>query len=290
MAIKKMKMAVPNKGRLNERAVELLLKSGIDLGEDWGRKLCITVKELDLEIMFVRAQDIPAFIAAGAIDIGITGEDIVAESGYDIKKLLDLEFGFCRLSVAAPEVSGIRTAADIRNGARVATSFPNLTKKFFESIGREVSVIEVSGAAEIMPYLGVSDLIVDLVASGSTLKTNRLVEVAEIMDSQAAIYTSEVSYDYHDIEINDLVASIRSVIAAEDRKYLMADVPKGKLEQVQRMFPGIGGPTVLNIAGNDDMVAVHVVIGAKDVYKAVNDLKRIGAKGILSLSIERLVE
>jgi len=290
MAMEKIKMAVPNKGRLNERAVELLLRSGIDLGEDWGRKLCVTVKELDLEVMFVRAQDIPAFIAAGAIDVGITGEDIVAESGYKIKKLLDLEFGYCRLSVAAPELSCIKDAADIKNGMRVATSFPNLTKKFFRSIGRDVSVIEVSGAAEIMPYLGVSDLIVDLVASGSTLKTNRLVEVAKIMDSQAAVYTSGTSYERYSVEINDLVASIRSVIVAEDRKYLMADVPKSKLAQVQKMFPGIGGPTVLNIAGNDDMVAVHVVIGAKDVYKAVNDLKRIGAKGILSLSIERLVE
>ena len=284
------KMAVPNKGRLNERAVELLLKSGIDLGEDWGRKLYVTAKDQNIEVMFLRAQDIPAFIAAGAIDIGITGEDLAAESGYKIKKLMDLEFGFCRLSVAAPESSGIRDADDIRDGTKVATSFPNLTKKYFRTIGKDVTVIEISGAAEIMPYLGISDLIVDLVASGSTLKMNRLAEVSKIMDSQAAIYSSDASLKKNGAEISDVVASIKSAIIAEDRKYLMADVPKSKLAQVETILPGIGGPTVLNIAGNDKMVAVHAVICSKDVYKTVNDLKRLGAKGILTLSIDRLVE
>ena len=284
------KMAVPNKGRLNERAVELLIKSGIDLGEDWGRKLYVTAKEQDIEIMFIRAQDIPAFIATGAIDIGITGEDLTAESGYKIKKLMDLEFGICRLSVAAPEASGIKCMDDIPDGAKVATSFPNLTKKFFKKMNKNVSVIEVSGAAEIMPYLGISDMIVDLVASGSTLKMNRLLEVSKIMDSQAAIYSSDGSLKKHGAAITDVVASIKSVIAAEDRKYIMADVPKNKLSKVEKILPGIGGPTILNIAGNDKMVAVHAVIHSKDVYKAVNELERLGAKGILTLSIDRLVE
>ena len=284
------KMAIPNKGRLNERAVELLLKSGIDLGEEWGRKLYVMAKDQDIEVMFVRAQDIPAFIATGAIDIGITGEDLAAESGYKIKKLMDLEFGYCRLSVAAPEASGIRTAEDIPNGAKVATSFPNLTKKYFKSIGKDVSVIEISGAAEIMPYLGISDLISDLVASGSTLKMNRLIEVSKILDSQAAVYSSDASLKKFGGQITDVVASLKSVMAAEERKYLMANVPKKKLKEVQKVIPGIDGPTILNITGNDDVVAVHVVIRSKDVYNAVNDLKRLGAKGILTLSIDRLVE
>jgi ATP phosphoribosyltransferase len=284
------KMAVPNKGRLNERAVELLLKSGIDLGEEWGRKLYVTAKDQDIEVMFLRAQDIPAFIAAGAIDLGITGEDLAAESGYKIKKLLDLEFGYCHLSVAVPESSNIKKPEDIPDGGKAATSFPNLTKKYFKSIGKDVTVIEVSGAAEIMPYLGISDLIVDLVASGSTLKMNRLTEVSKIMDSQAAVYSSDQSMKKNGAQISDFVASIKSVMAAEERKYLMADVPKKKLKDVQEIIPGIGGPTVLNIAGNDEMVAVHVVILSKDVYNAVNDLKRLGAKGILTLSIDRLVE
>jgi len=170
------RMAIPNKGRLSERAIELLTKSGIDLGEDWGRKLYVKAKDQDIEVLFVRAQDIPAFIDSGAIDIGITGEDMVAESGYTLKKLKDLEFGICRLSIAAPESSGIDRFDDIPDGARIATSFPNVTNKFFRSKKKKVSIIEISGAAEIMPYLGISDMISDLIATGSTLKTNRLKE------------------------------------------------------------------------------------------------------------------
>ncbi|MDR3074616.1 MAG: ATP phosphoribosyltransferase [Candidatus Methanoplasma sp.] len=284
------KMAIPNKGRLNERAVELLSKSGIDLGEEWGRKLYVKAEDQNVEIIFVRATDIPAFIAAGAVDMGVTGEDLVAESGYKLRKLMDLEFGVCRLSVAAPESSGIKDVKDIPDGAKIATSFPNLTKEFFRSEGKDVSVIEISGAAEIMPYLGTADLISDLVASGSTLRMNSLAEVAKIMDTQAAIYTSDESFGKNSAEMMDVVDSVKSVIAAEDRKYLMADVPKNRLEQIQSMLPGIGGPTVLAIAGNDEMVAVHAVIRSKDVYRAVNDLKRLGGKGILLLSIDRLVE
>jgi ATP phosphoribosyltransferase len=284
------KLAVPNKGRLNERAVELLTKSGIALGEDWGRRLYVTASDQGLEIMFVRAQDIPAFINSGAIDFGITGEDMVAESGYKLKKLMDLEFGICRLSVAAPEASGIKSIDEVPDGTRIATSFPNVTEKFFKSKGKKVEVIEVTGAAEIMPYLGISDLISDLVATGSTLKMNRMVEIGTILNSQAAVFTSDKAYSAKKSEITDVVDSIKSVMAAEDKKYLMADVPVSKLKKVQEILPGIGGPTVLSIAGNDKMVAVHAVVNSADLYKAVNDLKKLGAKGILTLSIDRLVE
>ena len=284
------RMAIPNKGRLNERAVELLTKSGIDLGEDWGRKLYVKAKDQDVEIMFVRAQDIPAFIDSGTIDVGITGEDMVAESGYVLRNLFNLNFGICRLSIAVPESSGIDSFEDIPKGARIATSFPNVTEKFFRSKKKDITVIEVSGAAEIMPYLGISDMISDLVATGSTLKTNRLKEICTILDSQAAIFTSNKAFSSKMKEIVDVVDSIKSVMAAENRKYLMADVPKDIIDDVEKVIPGISGPTILNIAGNDKMVAVHAVVRSEDVYKVVNELKRLGAKGILSLSIDRLVE
>ncbi|MDR0791122.1 MAG: ATP phosphoribosyltransferase [Methanomassiliicoccaceae archaeon] len=284
-----LKMAVPNKGRLNERAVELLLRSGLDLGEGWGRRLYVNVQNQDIEVIFVRAQDIPEFVASGAIDIGITGADQVAESGEDLEKLLDLDFGHCRLSVAVPESSGIKSVSDITEECRVATSFPSLTKKFFASKKIKVNIINVSGAAEIMPYLGVSDIIVDLVSSGSTLKTNRLVTIADIIESQAVIVGNKGSIKNKREAVTGIVDSIKSVIVAENKKYLMADVPKTKLPDVQRMFPGMAGPTVMNIAGRDDMVAMHVVIDKKEVYDSVNALKKMGAKGILTLPIERLV-
>jgi len=284
-----LKMAVPNKGRLNERAVELLLKSGLDLGEEWGRKLYVNVKNQDIEVMFVRAQDIPVFVASGAIDIGITGIDQVAESGGDTECLLELDFGHCRLSVAVPEASGIKSVDDIKSGCRVATSFPNLTKKFFDSKKKKVDIVNVSGAAEIMPHMGISDIIVDLVSSGSTLKTNRLVSIADILASQAVVIGNKGSVKSKKDAVSGIVSSIKSVIDGENKIYLMADVPKDKLQDVQRMFPGVAGPTVMNIAGRDDMVAMHVVINKKDVYDSVNTLKRMGAKGILTLPIGGLV-
>jgi len=281
-----LKMAVPNKGRLNERSVELLLKSGLDLGEDWGRKLYVTAGNQDIEIMFVRAQDIPEFVSSGAVDLGITGKDQVIESGYDLDFMLDLEFGHCRLSVAVPEASGIRSPGDIPDGSRVATSFPNTAKRFFDSIKKKADIVIVSGAAEIMPYMGVSDIIVDLVSSGSTLKTNRLIEIERIVESQAVVVSRKGKKSK---EASDVVDSIKSVISAENRKYLMADVPKECLGEIQKLFPGMAGPTVMNIAGRDDMVAIHVVIDKTDVYRSVNELKGLGAKGILTLPIDRLV-
>lgn len=281
-----LKIAVPNKGRLNERAVELLVKSGLNLGEDWGRRLYVTIPDEDIEIMFVRAQDIPEFVSSGSVDMGITGYDQVVESGYQLDCLLELDFGHCRLSVAVPEASGVKAAKDIPDGSRVATSFPNIARNFFDSIGKKVNIITVSGAAEIMPYMGVADVIVDLVSSGSTLKTNRLIEVERIVESQAIVVSKK---DSRAKGLCDVVESIKSVMAAEDRKYLMADVPKDSLEKVQKLFPGMAGPTVMNIAGRDDMVAIHVVIDKNDVFKSVNELKRLGGKGILTLPIDRLV-
>ena len=284
-----LRMAVPNKGRLNERAVELLVKSGLDLGEEWGRKLYVKVKNKDIEIIFVRAQDIPSFVDSGAIDIGITGQDQIADAEADVEEILPLNFGHCRLSVAVPESCPYREVKDIPDGSRVATSFVNVTKKFFESIGKNVKIVQVTGAAEIMPYMNVSDFIVDLVSSGSTLKTNRLVEIHPILYSQAVAIANRESLKARNEEIYDIINAIKSVMNAESKKYLMADIPKSKLGDVQALFPGLAGPTVMNIAGREDMVAIHVVIDAKDIYDAVNSLQKLGGKGILTLPIDRLV-
>ncbi len=284
-----LRLGVPNKGRLNERAVDLLIRAGIDLGEDIGRRLYVKARNQDLEVIFVRAQDIPVFIAEGAIDFGITGLDETAESGRDLIRALDLQFGFCHLAVAVPDDSGIKDASQIKNGSRIATSFPNLTRQYFERLGIQVQIITVTGACEIMPYVGVSDYITDLVSTGSTLKTNRLREVGSIIESQAAIITSRKAMDQKGQAIQDIIDSLNSVMLAEDKKYLMADIPKDKLAEVEKIIPGIGGPTVLEIAGNPDFLAVHAVINTKDVFKTIADLKRLGTRGILTTPIERLV-
>ena len=284
-----LRLGVPNKGRLNERAIELLGRAGIDLGDDIGRKLYTKAINQDLEVIFVRAQDIPVFVAEGAIDIGITGIDETEESGKDLIKVLDLQFGYCHLAVAVPDGSGITDVSQIEDGSRIATSFPNLTRRYFEKLGKNVQILTVTGACEIMPYMGVSDYITDLVSTGSTLKTNRLREVASIIDSQAVVISTDKAMKNNREKIQDILDSFESVIIAENKKYLMADVPKAKLEDVRKIIPGIGGPTILEIAGSPDFVAVHAVIDGKDVFTTIAELKRLGAKGILTTPIERLV-
>ncbi|QHK17781.1 MAG: ATP phosphoribosyltransferase [Methanomassiliicoccales archaeon Mx-03] len=284
-----LKFGVPNKGRLNERTIELLAKAGIDLGEDVGRRLYVKARNQDIEVLFLRAQDIPEFVATGAIDIGITGQDQVAEAGAQIEQVLELRFGYCHMAVAVPEASGIKDASEIKDGSRIATSYPNIARRYFESLGKDVSVIVVTGAAEIMPYLGISDYIVDLVSTGSTLKMNRMIEAGRILDSQAAVFTSKQSMEKYGEQIEEIASSIQSVIDAENKRYIMADVPRDRLSDVERIIPGIGGPTILDIAGNSGFMAVHAVIDSDQTFHVIAELKKIGAKGILTTPIERLV-
>ena len=284
-----LKFGVPNKGRLNERTIELLAKAGIDLGEDVGRRLYVKARNQDIEVLFLRAQDIPEFVATGAIDIGITGQDQVAEAGAQIEQVLELRVGYCHMAVAVPEASGIKDASEIKDGSRIATSYPNIARRYFESLGKDVSVIVVTGAAEIMPYLGISDYIVDLVSTGSTLKMNRMIEAGRILDSQAAVFTSKQSMEKYGEQIEEIASSIQSVIDAENKRYIMADVPRDRLSDVERIIPGIGGPTILDIAGNSGFMAVHAVIDSDQTFHVIAELKKIGAKGILTTPIERLV-
>jgi ATP phosphoribosyltransferase len=282
-------LAVPNKGRLSERSVQILKQAGLEIEDSDDRKLFATVKKRDFAVMFVRASDIVSFVSKGAVDVGITGKDLVLEAGLDVKTVYDLNFGHCRLSVAAPDSLGIEDVKDIKDGSVIATSFPNMTKKYFAKVGKNIEITTISGAAEVTPHIGVADLIVDLVSSGSTLKVNHLKEIAVIARSNAVVIVNEDSYRKKREEIDELVAAIESVENAANKKYLMADVPTKSLEAVRKYLPGIAGPTVMNIAGRDDVVAVHVVIDKDKAYDAITKLKKLGATGILIVPIDRMV-
>ncbi len=284
-----LKLAVPNKGRLNERTVEILRQAGLEIENGAERKLYATVNHGDMSVLFLRAQDIVRFVHSGSVDMGITGWDIVLETDLEVEKMLDLDYGRCRLSVAAPEAAGYRTAKDIPDGSKVATSFPHMAGKFFDGLGKKVEIITVSGAAEVTPHLGVADVIVDLVSSGSTLKTNKLSEIAVIAESQAVLVASKKSLESRGTEMRELASAIESVLAAEGKRYLMADVPVDILDEVRSFLPGVAGPTVMNIAGREDIVAIHVVVDKSQIYDSVNRLKRIGATGILIVPIDRMV-
>jgi ATP phosphoribosyltransferase len=284
-----MRIALPNKGRLAEGAKDLLERAGLAL--DVRERALQAALGDDFTAIFVNARDIPEFVADGAADLGITGGDLVAESCRQVTTLLDLGFGRCRLAVAARDDAGITGIDDIPDGARVATVFPNLTRRYFGERDRVVQLVPVSGAAEIAPHLGVADVIVDLVSTGSTLKMNGLVEVAQILDSTAQLIVRTELLGGADggRRVRELVAALESVLRAQGKRYLMANVPKDSLPDIKRILPGINGPTILDVMNGGDFVAAHAVVDQRDIYRTIAALKEVGAQGILVTRIERLM-
>ena len=284
------RVAIPNKGRLSVAAKELLERAGLAFDITSERALQAALGG-EFVALFVRARDIPEFVADGAADLGITGRDLVAESGRDLESLLDLGFGRCRVVVAAREEADIARAEDVPAGARVATPFPRLTGMYFRGRGRDITVVPVSGAAEIAPHLGVADVIVDLVSTGSTLKVNGLREVATVLESTALLITRpELLRDAGRARsVNELVAALESVLRAQDKRYLMANVPRAALPEIKRILPGLRGPTIVDVLDGGVHVAAHAVVDARDVYRVIADLKGVGAEGILVTRIERLM-
>ncbi|AMW03817.1 ATP phosphoribosyltransferase [Gemmatimonas phototrophica] len=290
-----LRIALPNKGRLSEDTRELFNDAGLEVRSSGERALTASLGG-EFEAIFVRAQDIPEFVADGAADVGVTGWDLVNESGRDLSSHLDLGFGKCRLVVAAREESGIRSIEDIgRTGTRmrVATVFPNITRRFFEERGCPVDVVPVSGAAEIAPHLGIADIVVDLTSTGSTLRVNGLREVDIVLRSSAHLITAKGGPRQGDPErkqeLDDLVTALASVIRARGQRYLMANVPRTSLDQVRTVLPGLNGPTVIEIAESSQFVAVHAVVSASTIYRTISQLRALGGEGILVTRIERLV-
>jgi ATP phosphoribosyltransferase len=286
-----LKIAVPNKGRLSEATLDLFRKAGMKVESSPERKLYATALDRTVQILFVRASDIPEFVADGVAHLGVTGKDILEEQRKAVRELLDLQYGYCRLVVAVPEASAIHDVKDVPDGARVASSFPNLTQRFFADAGRKVKVVEVSGATEITPHIGVADLIVDLTSSGSTLAMNNLREVATIVQSTARVIANESALWSAERrpQIDAILASLESVVKARGKRYLMANVPKARLDEVRRILPGISGPTIMDILSHPELVAAHAVVDEGALFEIVNRLKSVGATGILVLPIERLV-
>jgi ATP phosphoribosyltransferase len=285
-----LRIALPNKGRLSERALDLFERAGLKAEFTSERALMATLGP-DLQAIFVRSADIPEFVADGAAELGVSGADLIAESGRDVEELMDLEFGRCRLVVAVPETSGVTHPADIPAGSRIATSFPRLTSRFFQELGTPIEIAPVSGAAEIAPHLGVADVIVDLVSTGSTLRVNNLREVATILDSTARVIANRRSWadDARRRTLDEVVTALQSVLRAERKRYLMANVPKARLAEVKEVIPGLGGPTIVEVADGGGWVAAHAVVDEDKVYQTIARLKELGAQGILVTRIERLM-
>ncbi len=284
-----LRIAIPNKGRLNQDARSLLSDAGLEVRSSSERALVASLGG-EFEAIFVRAQDIPEFVADGAADAGITGWDLTSESGRDLESRLDLAFGRCRLVLAVREESPIRSVADVPPGSRIATVFPRLTREFLARANKQVELVPVSGAVEISPHLGIADIIVDLTSTGSTLRVNGLREVDTVLESTACLIVARIARDEARSQaLDELTASLASVLAARERRYVMANVPRARLDEVKRILPGISGPTVIDVMNGGSMVAVHAVAPAASIYRTINQLKAVGGEGILVTRIERLM-
>ncbi|PSQ08745.1 ATP phosphoribosyltransferase [Halobacteriales archaeon QS_5_68_33] len=281
-----MRIAVPNKGRLHEPAIDLLDRAGLHVTDGADRKLYAQTVDPDVTVLYARASDIPEYVADGAADVGITGLDQAREADVDLVDLLDLEFGACRLVLAAPEDGDIDAVGDLAGGT-VATEFPSVTRRFFDERGVAVDIVEVSGATELTPHVDIADAIVDITSTGTTLRVNRLAEVADVLDSSVRLFARGDVAD--DEKVQQVRMALASVLAAEDRRYLMLNVPETALDDVREVLPGMSGPTVMDIAGSAE-VAVHAVVDEREVFETINALKAVGASDVLVTEIERLVE
>lgn len=283
-------IALPNKGRLSQPALKLFAQAGLPARMRGDRALQASLGP-DYRAIFVRAADVPEYVADGAADVGVTGADLVAERNRDVDELLDLQYGRCRLVVASREESSVRNVADLPDGTRVATSFPQLTQRFFRDAGVQVELAPVSGAVEIAPHLGVADVIVDLTATGSTLRINGLREIATVMESTARLVAAPESVNDPERgrEVGQLVTALESVIRAEAKRYLMANVPRARLDDVRAVLPGLSGPTIVDVLDQGGWAAAHAVVDADEVYRTITRLKELGAEGILVTRIERLM-
>jgi ATP phosphoribosyltransferase len=268
--------------------MDLVEKSGLHLAETGERRLITRTLDPHVEILFARPVDIPEYVATGAADLGITGHDLVVERESDVEELLDLQFGKAKLVLAVHEDSGITSVKQLE-GKKIATEFPVITRAYFARHKVNVDVVLVGGACEATPQLGIADAIIDLSSSGTTLKTNRLQVIDEVLTTSTQLIANHESLKTKKDKIEEIHLALESVIRARGQCYLMMNVKRSSLDAVKRLLPGLSGPTVMDVASSENLVAVHAVVDEERVYSLINALKRAGAKDILVMAIQRMI-
>jgi ATP phosphoribosyltransferase len=275
-----LRIGVPSKGRLSEVAAELLKQAGLSFRRQ-ERSLFARVGEMPIDITFLRTDDIPVLCAEGAIDLGLTGSDLVAEAGVQVLKRLDLGVGKCRLALCVPEDSPITQASQLA-GKRVATSFPNITRRYLKDQKADVHLVNLGGSVEIMTTLGVADAIVDLVETGSTLAANRLRVLAELGRYESVLIQNQ---GRREPELADrVVRRLEGVIIARSWSLLEYNIPRTKLAEAEKITPGFNSPTV-NALEDPAWCAVRVMVRSSEVVEAMDKLEAIGAHAILETQI-----
>ena len=282
----RLSLAVPSKGRMSQPALELCAAAGLSF-EVSDRALVVPCSNAPVDLLLVRADDIPEYVQDGVVDGGITGANLVVEHGTDVVELAPLGFGRCRLAAAVPEDSRFERLEDL-GGLRIATSFPVTTRVKLAELGIEVTLVEVSGSVEVAPRLGLADAIVDLVSTGSTLAANGLRIVGTLLDSQAVLIGARTPRDGREELLARLELMLRGVVAARRRRYLMMNAPAAALAAIRDVLPGMGSPTVLPLA-DEGMIAVHAAVDVDGVWDLLPRLKELGASSILVVPVERLI-
>ncbi len=276
-----LRIGIPSKGRLADASAELLREAGLNFRRQ-DRSLFAKVKEMPIDICFLRTDDIPVLCAEGAIGLGITGGDLIEEAGVEVTKRLALGLGGCRLAICVPEDSSFQSAGDLK-GARIATSFPNVTRKYLASHGAACHTVELTGSVEVMIALGVADGIVDLVETGSTLAANRLRVLDTIGRYETELIQSSAVVDP---ELADrVVRRLEGVVIARSYSLLEYNVPREKLAAAEKITPGYSSPTV-NKLEQEGWYSVRAMVPRKEVIDIMEKLDAAGAEAILETAIQ----
>ena len=294
MSAPRLTLADKKKGRLAEGGMELLKRAGVKLA--YGRdELMRRAENLALDLMLIRDDDIPSFVASGACDYGIVGENVLYEAQSKSPRLAGLEiamklgFAKCKLKLAAPAGGDIRSSADL-NGRAVATSYPGLLSRYLEDKGVDAEVVEMGGSVEVAPRMGVADAICDLVSSGATLEANGLEAFETVLESEAVLVRCGEGAPEALAETSAvLLQRFSGVIASRQTKYILLNAPKDRLEEVRAILPGNDAPTVAPVVGREDTVAVHAVCTEEVFWSTLERLKAVGARSILVMPIEKMM-
>lgn len=281
-----LKIAIQKSGRLYEESLQLLKDSGISVynGND---QLKVTASNFPLEVYFLRNSDIPQYLIDGVVDIAIVGDNLLVEKGQGIQVAEKLGFSKCKVSVAVPKAFDYKSLRDL-NGLRIATSYPRTVIDFFSSKGITVDIHQISGSVEIAPNIGLSDAIVDIVSSGSTLFKNGLKEVEVILKSEAVLAVSPQISSESKALLSKLQFRIQSVLRSKKSKYILMNVPNDKINKISNILPVLKSPTVMPLA-EEGWSSVHSVIDEDTFWDVIDQLKEAGAEGILVCPIEKMV-
>ncbi|HET6557199.1 MAG TPA: ATP phosphoribosyltransferase [Prolixibacteraceae bacterium] len=281
-----LKIAVQTKGRLNEDSLKLIDEAGIKLPLST-RKLISTASNFPLEALFLRDDDIPQAVAAGVADVGIVGENEMLEKNEKVVIAKRLGFSKCRLSLAIPKDDEYK-GLEYFNGKKIATSYPEILRTYFDKNGINAEIHVINGSVEIAPGIGLADAIFDIVSSGSTLVSNRLKEVEVVVYSEAVLVANPNLSQTKRAILEELIFRMESVQRAEKKKYILLNAPNEKLAEIESYLPGMKSPTVMPLA-EEGWSSVHSVIDEKDFWEIIGKLKAAGATGILVIPIEKMI-